>query len=110
MSDIVGRLSAHPRLFGRMSYESVDESPGLYCFWVRGRCLYVGMSSTSLKRRLKEHCEAEDNELLSEYFETYGEDIEIVIVYSDAPEQSIRELESEAIRKLYPLANRQGRT
>ena len=107
MSDVVSRLSDCPIPFGRMSYEHVDESPGLYCFWVRGTCLYVGMS-TNLKRRLKEHCEAEDNERLSEYFEAYGAEIDAVIVYRDAPEARLRELESDAIKKLRPLANRRG--
>lgn len=107
VSDIVSRLSDRPVPFGRMSYEHINESPGLYCFWVRGACLYVGMSM-NLRRRLREHCEAEDNVQLAEYFETYGSEIGVVTVYHDAPEARLRELESEAIRRMRPLANRQG--
>lgn len=109
MSDVVSRLSGRPAPFGSMSYEGVDDSPGLYSFWVRGRCLYVGKSDTSLRRRLKEHCEAEDSPLLRENFEAYGTEIKAVVAYyEDVSEERLRELESEAIRKMRPLANRQG--
>ena len=111
VSDIVSKLSERRVPFGRMSYEGADDVPGLYCFWVRGTCLYVGKSDTSLKRRLKEHCEAEDNPLLRENFEAYGKDIEMVIVnYDDISKKRLGELEFEAIRNMKPLANRQGIT
>ena len=110
MSDVVSRLSDHPTQFGSMFYESVDESPGLYSFWVRGVCLYVG-KSMNLKRRLREHCEAEDNMLIRENFEVYGTEIKVVIAhYEGISEKYLYELESEAIRRMKPLANRQGMT
>lgn len=109
MSDVVSRLSGHPVSFGSMSYEGVDDTPGLYCFWVRDTCLYVGKSDISLKRRLKEHCEAEDNPLLREKFKAYSTEIKVVVAYYDGiSKERLRELESEAIRKMRPLANRQG--
>ena len=108
MSDVVLRLSDHPTPFGSMSYEGIDESPGLYCFWVRGVCLYVG-KSMSLKRRLREHCEAEDNPVIRENFEAYGTEIKVVVAYYEGiSEERLCELESEAIRRMRPLANRQG--
>ena len=107
VSDIVARLSHDKTGFGYLSYENVDELSGLYCFWVRDKCLYVGIS-TNLKRRLKQHCEGEDNKLLAEHFKAYGNEIKVSIVYEDTTEQNLRRLESDAIRELRPIANIRG--
>lgn len=108
VSEIVKQLSKNRMNFGYMIYVNIDELPGLYCFWVRNVCLYVGMSS-NLRRRLKQHCEAEDNPELIEHFDAYSNEIEMTIAYEeDADERRLRRLESEAIKKMSPIANRQG--
>ena len=93
--------------FGYASYERVAETPGLYCFWIRGACLYVGMSG-NLKRRLQQHCTAEDNPILRDHFRVYSGEVEISIVYRDVSADELRKIESRAISKLHPIANRSG--
>lgn len=105
--DAVKMLSGRRSGFGRLFYESIDESPGLYCFWTRNTCLYVGMS-TNLKRRMKQHCEAETNPQLAEYFDVYNGEIEACVVYENVGEEILRRMESYAIQCLHPLANRMG--
>ena len=110
VSDIVERLSNGLTGFGQMVHENVDDVAGLYCFWVRGVCLYVGKSA-SLKRRLKEHCESETNPILVEHFDVYGTEIEMSVVYEDdANDDKLYKLESEAIKKMLPIANRLGKS
>lgn len=109
MSDdrVTGALSEGLVPFGYMSSEHTDESPGLYSFWVRGTCLYVGMSM-NIRRRLRQHCESEDNGRLREYFEAYGTEIRFAVMYHHGiTEPRLRRLESRAIRAMRPLANRQ---
>ena len=108
VSDIVERLSTKNMGFGYMAYANVDEMGGLYSFWVRDTCLYVG-ESTNLKRRLKEHCEFEENPILKENFDAYSDEIMMVIAYEEnAGVDELKKLESEAIKKMHPIANRQG--
>lgn len=107
VSDIVSILTKDSVPFGYSSHESVNESPGLYCFWLRNACLYVGMS-TNLKRRLIQHCTMEDNPILKSHFHTYANEISLSLAYKNVAEKDLRSLESRAISKLRPLANRQG--
>lgn len=112
MSDdnVVSTLSGPLAPFGHISYEHVDESPGLYIFWVRGTCLYIGMSM-NLRQRLRQHCESEDNEQLRECFEAYSTEIKFAVMYHHGiTEPRLRKLESGAIKDMHPLANRQGNT
>ena len=107
MSDIASKLAKDPVPFGYRSYERVDEMPGLYCFWIRGACLYVGMS-TNLKRRLQQHCTAEDNPILKDHFRVYSSEVRLSFACRDVPVDDLRRLESQAISKLRPIANRSG--
>lgn len=107
MSDIASKLASDLVQLGYTYYEHVDESPGLYCFWIRGTCLYVGMS-TNLKRRLQQHCSAEDNPILKDHFRSYSNEIKLSLVYRNASVDELRRLELQAISKLRPIANRSG--
>ncbi len=109
VSDPISGLTGGQVPFGYMSYEGIDESPGLYCFWLRGRCLYIGMSM-NLRRRLGEHCTAEDNLLLRHYFETYRNEIMLSFSYHDVSERRLRAMESDAISEMRPLTNNAGGT
>ena len=107
MYDIASRLAKDPVPFGYRSYEHVAETPGLYCFWIRRACLYVGMS-TNLKRRLQQHCTAEDNPILKDHFRVYSSEVRLSLAYRNVPVDELRKLESQAISKLHPIANRSG--
>ena len=112
MSDdpVVSALSGPLTPFGHMSSEYADESPGLYSFWVRGTCLYVGMSM-NIRQRLRQHCESEDNEQLRECFEVYSTEIKLAVMHHHGiTEPRLRELESGAIKDMRPLANKRGMT
>ena len=104
---MVSALMSCPMPFGYGSHETVDESPGLYSFWARGTCLYVGMSE-NIRRRIKEHETAEANAELAKYFADFAEEIEFSVVYADMPEAVLRRLELDAVKRLRPLTNMQG--
>ena len=108
ISTIISRLTNPKSPFGHLFYEHVDEESGLYCFWLRGVCLYIG-ESDNLRRRLKEHCESEDNPILVEYFKTYSGEIMVAVTYEHgASKPYLRRLESYAVTKMKPIANRTG--
>lgn len=110
MSDdgVANALSGPLAPFGHMSSELAEESPGLYSFWVRGTCLYVGMSM-NLRQRLRQHCESEDSERLRECFEAYSTEIQFAVMYHyGITEPRLRKLESGAIKSMRPLANKRG--
>lgn len=103
MSEIADLRS--PRApFGSGSHERISASPGLYAFWLRDTCLYVGMSE-DLRRRIYQHENFEDNPELDRHFQAYPHEIEISVAYKDAASVVLRRLEQEAIRELNPLAN-----
>lgn len=104
MSEIADALRNSRVPFDSRSHERIDASPGLYAFWLRGTCLYVGMSE-DLRRRIYEHATSEDNLELAHHFETYPYEIEISVVYKDADSVLLRRLELDAISELRPLTN-----
>lgn len=107
MSDIVSALRCSPARFDSRSRERIDARPGLYAFWLRGICLYVGMSE-DLRRRIYEHATSEDNPKLAYHFETYPYDIEISIAYKNVDSATLHQLELQAISILRPIDNIQG--
>ena len=107
MSDVISKLKTGLVSFGFAADEGVNASPGLYCFWLRGTCLYVGMS-TNLKRRIAAHCTGETNPELADYFDTFEDEIKMAVAYIDAPEDELRKMEAGAMSKLHPITNRQG--
>lgn len=104
MSEIADALRNSRVPFDSRSHERIDASPGLYAFWLRGTCLYVGMSE-DLRRRIYQHENFEDNPELDRHFKAYPHEIEISVAYKDADSVILRRLEQEAIRELNPLAN-----
>ena len=62
----------HPFSY-RTIRRKIGVQPGLYSFWLGRGCLYVGMSSTSVRSRLLQHYES--NKKLRKYFRAYPEDI-----------------------------------
>lgn len=101
MSDVIDRLRLDTVPFGYEHHEVVPAEPGLYSFWLRERCLYVGMSD-NLKRRIREHESNETNTDLAGYFDEFHDQIKISVVPMRG---DLRRMESEAIRDLHPVTN-----
>ena len=101
MSDVNDRLRHGTVPFGYGYFETVPEEPGLYSFWLRGRCLYVGMSD-NLQRRMRDHESREANAELARYFGDFPREIEVSAV---PVRGDLRRLESDAIRDLHPVTN-----
>ena len=109
MSEIESSLRKERIPFGYRRYEHVDESPGLYSFWARDTCLYVGMSM-NLRNRLEQHCINESNPELKEFFETYNTEITFSVECVDVSEKELQRIEAVTIRAMQPLTNRIGKT
>ena len=79
---------------------------GLYAFWLRSSCLYVGMS-TVLRRRIHQHRMQEHNDTLSRYFIAFWSDIEASFVaLNGKTEPELRRAEREVIQQLRPRTNK----
>lgn len=104
MSDMASRLETGLVPFGHGCHAVVDPAPGLYAFWLRGTCLYIGMTE-NLERRIAEHESAEANPSLRRYFCRFPGEIEMSIAYVDADACRLRAMESETVARLLPLAN-----
>ena len=105
--EIVSQLMLKKIPFDYDFHNHLNNSSGLYCFWLRNSCLYVGMSE-DLKRRIAQHSHKEDNPELIKYFRTCPDEIKISIVYLNLTTNKLRDIESRAILELHPVANRQG--
>ncbi len=78
---------------------------GLYSFWCRSRCLYVGMS-TNLHQRMLSHRLREHNAMLAKYFRAFPQNIEVsYVALGDKSGIELRCLERKAIRFLRPATN-----
>lgn len=107
VSEIISRLVSDKKPFDFGFHNNVHASPGLYCFWLRNTCIYVGMSE-DLQKRMIQHSHTEGNPELDNYFTTYPDEIQVSLIYLNYPATKLRRIESQAITKLRPLANRQG--
>ena len=104
MSDIANHLEADLVPFGHGCHAVLEATPGLYAFWLRGTCLYVGMTE-NLERRISQHEAAECNTALRRYFCKFAGEIKMSIVYVRADIHRLRDLESESIATLRPVTN-----
>lgn len=78
---------------------------GIYAFWVRRRCLYVGISG-DIQRRMYQHRMNEHNPKLERYLEAFPQEIEVsYIALSDIPDTKLRRLEQKMIRILRTATN-----
>lgn len=102
--DFINALRSELRPFDYMFHEQVLNTAGLYSFWLRKMCLYVGMSM-DLRRRIEEHSRSEPNIRFRGYINHYPNEIMISIVYLNYDESMLRKLETKAIRQLHPITN-----
>ena len=107
ISEIMSQLKSETKSFDYNFHTNVDSYSGLYSFWLRDKCIYVGMS-TNLQKRIEQHSHDESNSKLKKYFETYPNEIKISFVYLSNTETEIRHIESKIISEFYPDANTQG--
>ena len=103
---IVKRLRQHVPFSYNYHYDLPEGTPGLYSFWVRDCCLYVGMGM-DIKRRLSEHDAKDDNNELAEYFSVFGNEMEVSSVeILDADRNILLMLESQVTRAMNPKTNK----
>lgn len=83
---------------------------GVYAFWLVDdddeiqSCLYVGISKTCMRRRLRSHLFNETNSELRHQFELFSDVVRFTFAFTDSPEQT-RELEAALVRAWQPECN-----
>lgn len=78
---------------------------GLYAFWARGMCLYVGMSE-NIGTRIYQHRMNEHNRELDRYFSAFAREIDVACIQmQDKTRRELRQLERKAICNLRPITN-----
>ena len=108
ITSLVERLS-HTRPFdynypGRVG----DDVSGLYSFWLRGCCLYVGMS-IDIRRRLIDHRMNEENPKLAGYVRAFHGEIEASFVPLEGITKTmLHDIEKRVIRSMRPQTNVSG--
>ena len=84
---------------------------GVYALWLpdggHDECLYVGISDTCLRRRLREHLNHETNPKLRKLLRLYKDSVEFSIALT-GNEDEILDLEDEIIKAWRPVTNRKG--
>ena len=118
MSEGVTRFTAKYQLERELrpfTSEQVRSLPrnrcGLYALWLPSGVeggperLYLGMSTTCLRRRLLQHLSSETNPELRRQLRMFRDLVQFSVVYT-ANEQETRELETALIRDWQPETNR----
>lgn len=87
------------------------EQCGLYAIWLPTgeegvyECLYAGVSTTCIRRRLLQHLSDEQNPELRRQLRMFGELVHFSVVFTEDPEETLA-LETALIRDLQPVTNR----
>ena len=86
-----------------------ENAPGLYSFWVRGCCLYVGQSM-DMKTRLWQHRKDETNSNLARYRRAFPEEIEIShVILDNVDKKTLEDIEARVICHMDPKTNIQNK-
>lgn len=93
----IGRLP-----FTYQNIESVPRDPGIYTFWFKQRCLYVGRSK-DLHGRLTQHWRGSHNRTLRLWIDGYRPDL--LFDYRLTPQIRLPAVEESLIQRLHPEAN-----
>lgn len=84
---------------------------GVYALWLPGggpdECLYVGMSDTCIRRRLREHLDRESNPELRDLLRLYRDTVEFSIALTGDEDETLS-LEDDIIKAWRPVTNRRG--
>ncbi len=90
------------------------DRPGLYALWLAAETeggherLYLGMSTTCVRRRLLDHLNNETNPELRRELRMFRDRVEFSAAFTTG-ERETRDLESSLIRDWQPETNRAGR-
>ena len=104
--NIVRRLNRRVPFSYNYHNDLPEKMPGLYSFWVRGCCLYVGMAM-NIKRRLSEHDKFDKNPDLAEYFSVFVNEMEVSSVpIPDADREILLMLEQQVTCAMNPKTNK----
>lgn len=106
----MAEMLSYTRPFTYNYHNTVGEGVrGLYSFWLRGCCLYVGRSM-DIRRRLWEHRTNEANQDLAKYMSAFSRDIEVShIELENITKKVLKDVEAKAIRYMDPKTNLQNR-
>jgi hypothetical protein len=101
------RLASATR-FTKAFAETSPDKPGVYVFWRvtaigTFHAIYVGMSQSSIRSRLRKHYEKSHNDGLSSYIR--GCRADLLCCWGVVAAGRAKAVESRLIRKLKPLTN-----
>lgn len=109
--DIQYRLEQRRVPFTRETLRQLPkERCGLYALWLPDdiggyQCLYAGVSTTCIRRRLLQHLSDEQNPELRIQLRMFGELVHFSVAFTEDPEQTLA-LETALIREWQPETNR----
>ena len=100
------RLEHHKPFYINYHSRVCDNISGLYSFWLRGCCLYVG-KSMDIKRRLYDHVMSETNADLEKYFKAFDGEIEVSYIHMDGiTDKLLLQIEKDIIHGMRPHTNK----
>lgn len=84
--------------------DKAPNTPGVYVFFLRHRCIYVGKTEVSLRQRLTQHWVGSHNRKLRTYLDANGK--ELKICYKDINQSGMIDVwERYCIKTYQPVAN-----
>lgn len=104
------QLENNLRPFNRKEVQTLPKDCcGLYALWLPGESaperLYIGMSTTCVRRRLLEHLANETNPKLRRQLRMFPDLVKFSVTFTESEEET-RELEAAIIRAWQPETNR----
>ena len=103
---IIKHLERHEPLVYGYHNRLPNNLRGLYAFWLRGCCIYVG-KSIDIKSRLRTHRHNTTNPDLEEYFYAFGDEIRIsYVVFDDITDGLLSHMEQQVVQAMQPKANK----
>ena len=106
----VGRVISKLKRYVPLDYNYENRvlpgTRGLYSFWLRGCCIYVG-KSLNISNRLREHRRDEANKELAAHFRAFREEIDVSYVdLEDITDELLSQIEVDVIRSMKPKDNK----
>jgi hypothetical protein len=109
--EILARVASPERVLtmtaAACQLDALPNTQGLYIFYTRNKCLYVG-EAENLRNRLGKHLDHSDNKGLARWMWDQGMDelfLELQVLNAETSQRVRRALETELIRSRRPLFN-----
>ena len=80
-------------------------NPGIYVFFLKKTCIYVGSAERPLGERLKEHWRGSHNDRLSNWIRVYGKKLRVEVREVKNLDR-IKSVEQGEMDRLSPLVNK----